>query len=278
MRRYLPAIVVLMVTAILMGAFGVHWLSPLVAPSASAHRSRAQAAYKRGNYERSVLELTAALELTAPSDRRVRSAILLERAIVLHAAKQHDRAIADATASLTLLPRNADVLLLRAAARLEVGEFQEALADARDAANLDHANMAIQIQYLEVMLTLRMYQDVIERSTALLKAGNTDEWIRLCRARAYFHMECYQIAIRDFSALISRNPREASYYFNCGHCYYRLGAKAKATADLSMSRSLNQKYGAMHYTHSSQARRINPSGEEEPGTLQRDESEGWAEQ
>lgn len=205
-----------------------------LAPLASSVRGQ-WANYNRERAENAILDAKYALALTELDRAAVLNPIdtdtLRLRGFVHQTRGDADRAIADYSELLRLLPKDAYALGNRGLCRLDRGEMAAALTDLSMAIDLepgspDHRLGRGRVYHRKGDLDLAMAD-----LTTAVRLDAQSSWGRVARGRVQYDRGALQDAVHDFSAALDIDPTNTPARFDRGRTYFRQREFEKAVID-----------------------------------------------
>ncbi|MDR3466254.1 MAG: tetratricopeptide repeat protein [Xanthobacteraceae bacterium] len=220
---------------------------------AIAYVGRALALDRKGERDRAMADLTAAIRLN-PND----SLAFSDRGILWRETGDVDRAIADFTEALRLSPLphsdlagpgHVNVYANRALAWWAKGDLDHALADFDAALAQDPKDVEARYHRAQIRMARRDLVDAVADLDAVIALDPAIADAHYLRGAAHYDLYMYarpwldprdlDLAIADFSDVIARNPTRAAAYFARGLAYTIAADHPRAIADLTRAVELN---------------------------------------
>lgn len=192
----------------------------------AAHMRQGQLYAQQGEYERAIIEYTAALQ----SDLTI-AAPFVHRGDAFRHRGEYDRAVADYTQALRLEPTNRSALLNRGLVYRLTGKSAVAIADLTEALRLDPRNVAALNGRGAAHADLGRYDLAIADHTQALRLDPSLAWAYQSRGDAYAGRAEYDRAIADYTEALRLNPHFPLAHSNRGDAYRLAGDLDRAAAD-----------------------------------------------
>jgi tetratricopeptide (TPR) repeat protein len=201
--------------------------NPSAAPDEGASHVRQGLVFaQKGEYERAIIEFTAAIQSDLPA-----AAPYVHRGDALRHRGEYDRAIADYTQALRLEPNNLLATLNRGLVHRLVGRSELAVADLSEALRLDPRNVVAYNGRGGAHADLGEYADAIADHTHALRLDPSLAWAYQSRGDAYASLEEYDRAIADYTQALRLNPHFPLAHANRGDAYRLAGDLDRAAVD-----------------------------------------------
>lgn len=180
-------------------------------------------------------------------EQRIRRArdvdALFTAAIVCLNEQEHDLAEEALTRVIQLDPSDAEAYHQRAVARVELGKYEEALADCQEALRCDPDDATPYSVRGTACIGLRQYERAIEDLSRFLEEKPDDPQARYLRGVAWSRLGNPKKAIKDLSWAIVSDPFLAEAYFERSQAQRELGRFDEADADLEKARQIDPQVG-----------------------------------
>lgn len=172
------------------------------------------------------------LALAAPDlPAHLKATAYIDRALAYAMNKQYDKAIADYTSALALVPDDFDALLARGDLYVEKKTFDAARADYAAAIALRPELIDGYYGHAKANLTEHKFDDAIKDYDNALALSPGDMGLLLLRGDAAREAGRYDAAIKDFSDALARNSRYGEAYVLRGRAYLETGNTKAAVSD-----------------------------------------------
>jgi tetratricopeptide (TPR) repeat protein len=181
---------------------------------------------QQGQYERAVIEFTAAIQSEAAPP-----AVFVYRGDALRHRGEYERAIADYTQTLRLEPKNLLARVNRGLVYRLTGRSELAVADLTEALRLDTRNVVALNGRGGAYADLGEYAQAIADHTQALRIDPSLAWAYQSRGDAYAGLEEYDRAIADYTQALRLNPHFPLAHANRGDAYRLAGDLDRAAAD-----------------------------------------------
>jgi tetratricopeptide (TPR) repeat protein len=181
---------------------------------------------QQGQYERAVIEFTAAIQSDAAPP-----AVFVYRGDALRHRGEYERAIADYTQALRLEPKNLLARLNRGLVYRLTGRSELAVADLTEAIRLDPRNVVALNGRGGAYADLGEYAQAIADHTQALRIDPSLAWAYQSRGDAYAGLEEYDRSIADYTQALRLNPHFPLAHANRGDAYRLAGDLDRAAAD-----------------------------------------------
>lgn len=181
---------------------------------------------QQGQYERAVIEFTAAIQSDAATP-----AVFVYRGDALRHRGEYERAIADYTHALGLEPKNLLARLNRGLVYRLTGRSELAVSDLTEALRLDPRNVVALNGRGGAYADLGEYAQAIGDHTQALRIDPSLAWAYQSRGDAYAGLEEYDRAIADYTQALRLNPHFPLAHANRGDAYRLAGNLDRAAAD-----------------------------------------------
>ena len=189
---------------------------------------------QQGQYERAVIEFTAALQ----SDFAT-SAVYVHRGDALRHRGEYERAISDYTQALRLEPKNLLARLNRGLVHRLTGRSELAVSDLSEALRLDPRNVVALNGRGGAHADLGEYAQAIADHTQALRIDPSLAWAYQSRGDAYAGLEEHDRAIADYTQALRLNPHFPLAHANRGDAYRLAGDLDRAAADYTQALRLD---------------------------------------
>lgn len=197
------------------------------APAEFATRIRqGQTFAQQGEYERAVIEFTAAIQ----SDITAANAYV-HRGDALRMRGEYDRAIADYTQALRLEANNLLAHLNRGLVYRLTGRADAAIGDLTEALRIDPRNVVAFNARGSAHADIGRYDLAIADHTQALRHDPALAWAYQSRGDAYAGQREYDRAIADYTQALRLNPHFPLAHANRGNAYRLGGDLDRAAAD-----------------------------------------------
>lgn len=153
-------------------------------------------------------------------------------------AADYRRAIRTADAGLKEHPRNFDLLLTRARARTQLGDYAEALPDYTAALRLKSDDANAYRGRGMARASLKQYSAAISDFSKALKYNPNDKEAYYQRGKTRMQTLNFKAAINDFTQAIALDSAYAAAYEARGTSYSSLNQPTEARADLEKAEAL----------------------------------------
>ncbi|HKB03628.1 MAG TPA: tetratricopeptide repeat protein [Gemmataceae bacterium] len=196
-------------------------------PAEAAARVRQGLTYaQQGEYERAVIEFTAAVQADPTA-----AAPYVHRGDAYRLRGEYERAIADYTHALRLHPDHLLGRLNRGLAYRLTGRPEAAVADLTEALRLDPKNAVALNGRGAAHADLKQYDAAIADHTQALRIDPALAWAYQSRGDAYAGRGEYDPAIADYTHALRLNPHFPLAYANRGNAYRLARDLDRAAAD-----------------------------------------------
>ncbi|HJZ91605.1 MAG TPA: tetratricopeptide repeat protein [Gemmataceae bacterium] len=205
-----------------------------VAPAETAARVRQGLAFaQQGEYERAVVEFTAAIQFDPTA------AAYVHRGDALRLRGEYERAIADYGQALRLDANHLLAHLNRGLVNRLTGRPEAAIADLTEALRLEPRNVVALNGRGAAHADLGRYDLAIADHTEALRLDPSLAWAYQSRGDAYSGRREYDQAIADYTQALRLNPHFLLAHANRGNAYRLAGDLDRAVADFTESLRLD---------------------------------------
>lgn len=196
-------------------------------PAEAAARLRQGLTYaQQGEYERAIIEFTAAVQADATA-----AAAYVHRGDAYRLRGEYDRSIADYSQALRLSPDHLLGRLNRGLAYRLTSRPEAAVADLTEALRLDPKNVVALNGRGAAHADLKQYDAAIADHTQALRLDPALAWAYQSRGDAYAGKGEYDQAIADYTQALRLNPHFPLAHANRGNAYRLSGDLDRAAAD-----------------------------------------------
>lgn len=149
--------------------------------------------------------------------------------------KNYNVAISFFDRSIMKSPKNEMAYIFRAAAKSELEQVEDAIADLTIAIELNPNNAVAYNNRGYNKNKLGEYSSAVEDLTTAINLNPKDEGFYANRATSYKELGRFEESINDLTSVIKLNPRSSSAYSNIGYCKNMLGKFEEAIIDFNKS-------------------------------------------
>lgn len=197
------------------------------APAEATARIRQGQLYaQQGEYERAVIEFTAAIQSDITT-----VAPFIHRGDALRLRGEYERALADYSQALQIEPNSLLARLNRGLVYRMTGRPEPAIADLTEALRIDPRNVVAFNGRGGAQSDLGRYDLAIADHTAALRLDPSLAWAYQSRGDAYAGQKEYDRAVADYTQALRLNPHFALAHANRGDSYRLLGDLNRAAND-----------------------------------------------
>ncbi len=200
--------------------------------------------YRRDQAEAVILETTAELSLNPKNAMALRM-----RAPAYHANGDFEKVRLDSKAILEILkePTNSGEFEARCYAERRLEKFDEAVLDCTKAISLDRNSSWAYYSRGSVYLDKRIYDLAIADFTQALAIDPKYQWAYNGRGWAKYEKQQYDLAVADFNKALEFDPKDVFSYLNRGVTYADQGRLDLAIADYLKVVQLEPKNASVYY-------------------------------
>lgn len=233
-----------------------------VAPVTDAeYRMRGMRALQDQRYSAAVADLSQALSLLPTHETHSRCACHVGLGIAYLKLGEFEQAVHQLSRAIELQPEYPGSYLLRANAYDHLGRDREELEDWKERLRLVPDDRFALTRTAACLCDLGDAEAALQYARCLSETSPRNPNAHYTMGYVDFHRGSCDTAVQHFSRAIDLNSGFANAYFARGHCYYRLGQRAKADSDRRSALRLCPSMAAEAYESSSSTVLQRPAAE-----------------
>ena len=199
---------------------------------------------KRGHFQKSIGDLSKAIEMN-PDDQ----AALEARAKAYLETEQLDKALADYNVLVVKFhTRNVEVYMQRGKLFVSQGEYSKAQKDFSRILIIDPHNSEAAVENAKVYMLKGRIQQSIPVSEMAIGFDKNNWEAYYVRGKAYFELEKYTEALKDFNKAIKLHPTADAHFYR-GQCRAEKGDIVGACEDLHTAEKMGNKQAVEKLKH-----------------------------